>query len=259
MIFVVGCPIIATLAIISTLHCMHELGEFMKSFRKFLGEAVMKPGQPLGKGMFFPCKSGNWKGAVQQWLVIHLYQWTLLSLALIITCLTRYGYLGLSSGTTFGLECYITLLVLNVFVTWYLWFALTQRKPRGFLASVCGIWIPFGLVGVSFPIVPLMLAESALWYALWYAPEAILLVCTMTLLVATELYLGICLVLVIQEEDSQEGTEGATPSEVQVRVCSNSGHPLSEEQNVGKRGDSKQSASTEATDAENPTADSNHV
>ena len=47
--------------------------EFAVSFRKFLTEAVIKPTQPLGKEVFFPWKSGNWKGALQQWLVIHIY------------------------------------------------------------------------------------------------------------------------------------------------------------------------------------------
>jgi hypothetical protein len=81
----------------------------------FLREAVMKPWQPLGMGMFFPWKSGNWKGALQQWLVMRLYQWTLVA---------------------FIMPIFIPLLV---FFTWQFWFALTQRTPIGLPAGLCGI------------------------------------------------------------------------------------------------------------------------
>merc|ERR1719482_963279 len=72
----VGRASLATFAIISTIPFMKDpdetrrgqLQEVMKSFMRFIVEAVMKPGQPLGMEMFSPWKSGNWKGALQQWL-----------------------------------------------------------------------------------------------------------------------------------------------------------------------------------------------
>ena len=46
------------------------LKEFKESVGKFYAEALCKPCQPLGcTGMFCPWRSGNWKGALQQWLV----------------------------------------------------------------------------------------------------------------------------------------------------------------------------------------------
>jgi hypothetical protein len=233
--------------------CEYALRDYMKSFRKFFGEAVMKPGQPVGMGMFFPCKSGNWRGVLQQWLVIHLYQWTLMSLALVINCLTRYGFLGLSKGSgleLFDLLCYIYFFVLCVFLTWHFWFALTQRKPRECI--LIRISIPaFGLVGPSFLFLLFTFLELAESRAMDGDPDAMIIFSIMTLLATTELCLGICLVMASMKT-------GESPFEAQVQVSSNSGQILPEEHNVGKRGDSKQSVSTETTDAENPTAAGNH-
>ena len=110
--------------------------EFMKSFKKFVIEAVLKPWQPLGMDMFCPCSSdtgfqGNWKGALQQWLVIHLYQLTLVLLVFIMSLIYWEAV-----GWAFTFAIYIPLLV---FLTWHFWFALTERNPTGFPASVCGI------------------------------------------------------------------------------------------------------------------------
>jgi hypothetical protein len=92
----------------------------LQSFEK---TAIWKPCMPLGKGIFFPWKSGNWKGALQQWLVLHFYFGTLTLL------MTIWGFL-LLGALHFGL-------------TRQFWFALTQRKPIGFPAIFFGV--PLGI------------------------------------------------------------------------------------------------------------------
>jgi hypothetical protein len=87
--------------------------DFRTSFKMFFSEAVLKPSEPLGKEMFFPWKSGNWKGALQQWLVIHLYFVTIISLV------------------------FPFVIPVWIFLTWYYWFALTQREPVGLPAPTC--------------------------------------------------------------------------------------------------------------------------
>jgi hypothetical protein len=81
--------------------------------------------------IFFPCRSRNWKGALQQWLVIHLYQCTLLlSLAL--------GFNIYAADLVMSLASAISIPLL-FFFTWHFWFALTQRKPIGLPATLCGV------------------------------------------------------------------------------------------------------------------------
>ena len=55
--------------------------EFQEYVGKFFKEVLCKPCQPLGcKGMFLPWKSGNWKGALQQWLACLLIIQTIMAL-----------------------------------------------------------------------------------------------------------------------------------------------------------------------------------
>jgi hypothetical protein len=321
----VGRASLATLAIISTIPFMKDpdetrrgqLQEVMKSFRRFIVEAVMKPGQPLGMEMFSPWKSGNWKGALQQWLVIHLYQWTLMSLALVMKFLTRFGYLGFAKGPIDPISPwnpYMIVLVLNAFCTWHFWFALTQRRPtRCFVpaaghhvravrahrdrlhfvsvafrylqqlaatrwcASICGICLPVILVGSVFPWLPFWLAHAAYglrvsdipsvvppgwdyadpttggtrrdyadcdyggqYWVLHGNPEAIFIACAMALLLATQLALGLCLVVI--------GCKG---------LVGNQDSDGKTEQTVEKRDVSKETVSTGADEGENPSADGN--
>ena len=57
------------------------LKEFQEYVGKFFKEVLCKPCQPLGcKGMFFPWESGNWKGALQQWLACLLIIQTIMAL-----------------------------------------------------------------------------------------------------------------------------------------------------------------------------------
>ena len=54
--------------------------EFQEYVGKFFKEVLCKPCQPLGcKGMFLPWKSGNWKGALQQWLACLLIIQTIIA------------------------------------------------------------------------------------------------------------------------------------------------------------------------------------
>jgi hypothetical protein len=111
----------------------------------FLREAVLKPWQPLGMGMFFPWKIRNgkdseirkwqWKGALQQWLVIHLYEWIVLLLIVIGQHVHRNEF---SSALAL---IHIIFISVVVFLTWHFWFTLTQRNPIGLPMSCCGmIW-----------------------------------------------------------------------------------------------------------------------
>ena len=93
--------------------------EFAVSFRKFLTEAVMKPTQPLGKEVFFPCKSGNWKGALQQWLVIHLYLCVPFILLPFI-CFLLHAIHSVSIHASFYLLPFI--LLPDVYYKWFIWF-----------------------------------------------------------------------------------------------------------------------------------------
>jgi hypothetical protein len=107
------------------------LQEFKVSLRKFCQEVVTKPCKPLGMGMFTPWKSGNWKEAFQQWLVIHLYAASL--------CSIHVPY----------------LIPVYFFCTWILWFALTQRKRSALPALFWGIQFGCfvgvaGLVGLTY-------------------------------------------------------------------------------------------------------------
>jgi hypothetical protein len=112
---------------------------FMESFRTFFGEAVVQPWQPLGfRAIFAPWI--NWKGALQQWLVVHLYLWTFELLAMGGSLISWWEM-------PIGLSCIIVLLcfLLLVYGTWQFWFAITQRKPIGLPA------FPFGFL-FSIPI-----------------------------------------------------------------------------------------------------------
>jgi hypothetical protein len=158
---------------------MMEVKDYKKSFGMFLSEAVMKPWQPLGVEMFFPCKSGNWKGALQQWLVVHLYQFVLLLIRITIRNMQlridendEYEDDEVPSWSPAFLVLYIFLVVLW---TWHFWFALTQRNPIGFPATPCGILWGAGA------ILPTCLTGFLLWevgkWVIWgdrlyeYIPE----------------------------------------------------------------------------------------
>jgi hypothetical protein len=246
---------------------------FVESFRMFFGEAVIQPWRPLGLGMFVPWISGNWKGALQQWLVINLY---LSTLRLLAGALEWIGIVVLL--------CFPFL----VYGTWHFWFAITQRKPIGFPA------LPVGFL-FSIPIATLMI--GVLYSSPWIFGFTGMVVTTFAgpligyLMTAPYVYerrwlvrvFGLCVVLLSGpvsllfnslvyhpnefEEESMLIVALTTPIQIYIGICMMviAGKENREQEEdaqaepVGKRNVSKQSVSTAPTDAESPTADIAHV
>jgi hypothetical protein len=255
---------------------------FMESFRTFFGEAIIKPWQPLGMGMFAPWISGNWKGALQQWLVIHLYLWTFELLATAYY-LISWWEMPIGSSCMLVLFCFLLL----VYGTWQFWFAITQRKPIGlpafpvsFLFSIpTGSFLflilfmspnPFGTFGVVLgtclgPIIGCLMTA----FRVYELPSCVVAFGLCVMLLSGPVLLLFIPFLIESEHTEEWLTLIAFPVPIQIiiGICimiigfKGNGEQQDDAQAevVGKRNVSKQSVSTAPTDEENPTADVAHV
>merc|ERR1719159_2248544 len=93
--------------------------------KKFGAEVLMKPCEPLGAGCLFPCASGNWAGAMKQYM-----GWSFIFASLTNTLLCM---LELRHPVEFLFDLGLFYVLLS-----QLWFTLTQRKPSGSPASIFG-------------------------------------------------------------------------------------------------------------------------
>jgi hypothetical protein len=248
-------PIFFTLVLISLIPRMksnHEQGReghenwhlpqffggrsFMESFRVFLAEAVLQCCLPVGCKMWLPAKSGNLKGALQQWLVIHLHQWTLIILCLCVMIGPHWPTGAL------GYAIYIPVLYI---VTWHFWFALTQRTTIGVPLSFFGL---FWGVSMMMPMISAMAYLNewgiAAIVVLWLCPAIgclstagfvvesdrfvvlfglsviglaipFLLSIYLSIFFVAQLYVGICIVIV-----DSKATNNGTTATATVRIQS---------------------------------------
>ena len=139
--------------------CSMLVPEFVNSISAFVAEALLKPcsGPP------------NWKGALQEGLVIHRYQLTLPLFLLLLYCIyfQPAGYMFVPGWKLLSLAIAVSIMILFL-LTWHFWFALTQRDPIGLPATSC---VPCGvLLGLVALGTVTMVLDNTLYEATSYAP-----------------------------------------------------------------------------------------